>query len=102
MPRTPTLDERVVLVSRNRAPPSLIYSAEDKFIRSTEQDSMMFTKSRTAMSFAVILSAASVPLSTHAFAENNRLDWDGYATNSQSGRGEAGDTEPYHQRGRNH
>jgi hypothetical protein len=56
----------------------------------------MFTKSRIAMSFAVILSAASVPLSTHAFAENYHLGWDGYATGSQSGNGANAQMNLYH------
>jgi hypothetical protein len=47
----------------------------------------MFSTSRIVTSLAVILSAASV-LSTHAFAENSRLDGNGYATRCQNGKGE--------------
>jgi hypothetical protein len=65
--------------------PSPIYYAKRKFNRSTEQDTTMFTKSTIALSFAAILSAASVPLSTHAFAENSHLDWNWYGTTSKKG-----------------
>jgi hypothetical protein len=56
----------------------------------------MFAESRIAMSFAVILSAASLPLSTRAFAENSRFDWDGYVTGSQNGIAARAYTNHYH------
>jgi hypothetical protein len=56
----------------------------------------MCAESRIAMSFAVILSAASLPLSTHAFAENSHFDWDGYATGSQNGKAARAHTNHYH------
>ena len=36
------------------------------------------------------------PLSTHAFAENGRLVWDGYATSSENGRGARAQMNLYH------
>jgi hypothetical protein len=56
----------------------------------------MFTKSTIALSFAAVLSAASLPLTTHAFAENSHLDWDGYAPSSQNGKGEKAQMNRYH------
>jgi hypothetical protein len=47
----------------------------------------MLSRSRITLSFAVILGAAAAALSTHAFAENGRLGWDGHATSSQAGKG---------------
>jgi hypothetical protein len=48
----------------------------------------MFTKSTIALSFAAVLSAASLPLTTHAFAEGNFLERNGCAPSSQNGTGE--------------
>jgi hypothetical protein len=45
-------------------------------------DATMFTKSTIAWSFAALLSAAPVPVTTHAFAESN-------APSFQKGKGEA-------------
>jgi hypothetical protein len=56
----------------------------------------MFAESRIAMSFAVILSAAALPLSTHGFAKNSRFDWDGYATGSQNVKSTRAHTNHYH------
>jgi hypothetical protein len=47
----------------------------------------MSTKLAIVMSFAVVLSVAATPLSSHAFARNSRLDLGGAALNSQSARG---------------
>jgi hypothetical protein len=58
----------------------------------------MFTKSTIALSFAAVLSATSVSLTTHAFAENSYLDWDGYAPSSQNGKGERAQMNRYHGR----
>jgi hypothetical protein len=56
----------------------------------------MFTMSRIALSFAVVLSAASVPLATRAFVENSHLDWDPDATISQIGKGERARMNQHH------
>ena len=48
----------------------------------------MSTKPAIAMSFAVVLSVGAVPLSSHAFARNSRLDLGGDALSSQGERGE--------------
>jgi hypothetical protein len=56
----------------------------------------MFTKSTIVMSFAVALSAAAVPLSSHAFARNSRLDLDGDATSSQNATGAQVQMNLYH------
>jgi len=42
----------------------------------------MFTKSKIALSFAVVLSTASMPLATHAFAEDN---WAGCCMDGDTG-----------------
>jgi hypothetical protein len=81
--------------TRNKKPPSPIYSAEGKFNQSTNQDTTMFTKSTIALSFAAVLSAASVPLTT-AFAKSNYLERDSYALSSQNGKGERAQMNRYH------
>jgi hypothetical protein len=73
-------------VSRNKTPPSLICFAQAKLNRSTKQDATMFTKSKIAMSVAVILSAAAVSLSTQVFAEGSHMSHDDHATSSQKGK----------------
>jgi hypothetical protein len=58
----------------------------------------MFGKSKIATSFAVILSAASVPPSTPAFAENTHLGWNGFATSYRNGDGAGAQMNLYHGR----
>jgi hypothetical protein len=96
------------IVAIERADPAVAHSAcrsgpeaafagllgEDRFNRSTDQDGTMFTKSRIAISFAVILNAAAVPLSTDAFAKNSGPDRDRYAT-AQNGKGGCVQMDPY-------
>jgi hypothetical protein len=48
----------------------------------------MLTKSKIALSFAVVLGAASTPPATHAFAQSNYRDCGGCATGSQKGKRE--------------
>jgi hypothetical protein len=73
-------------VSRNKAPPTLIYFAEGKFNRSTKQDATMLTKSTIAMSVAIILSAAALSLSTRAFADGSHPAHGDFATSFQKGK----------------
>jgi hypothetical protein len=43
----------------------------------------MLSKSKIALSFAVVLGAASVSLTSHAFAQNDSLDRGGYEVGSK-------------------
>jgi hypothetical protein len=55
----------------------------------------MSTKLAIVMFFAVVLSVAAAPLSSHAFARISRLDLGGAALNSQSARGGQLQMRPY-------
>jgi hypothetical protein len=48
----------------------------------------MLSKSKIALSFAVVLGTASVTLTTHAFAQNEYLDRGGYEMGSKYGKTE--------------
>jgi hypothetical protein len=56
----------------------------------------MFTKSTIALSFAAVLSAASVPLTTYAFAERNYLELDGHAPSPLNEKGKKAQMNRYH------
>jgi hypothetical protein len=51
-------------------------------------DTTMRTKSKIALSFMVVLSAASMSLTPHAFAQNGHLDRADYVTDSQKINGD--------------
>jgi hypothetical protein len=51
-------------------------------------DTTMRTKSKIALSFTVVLSAASMALTPHAFAQNGHLDRGDHVTDSQNMKGD--------------
>jgi hypothetical protein len=58
-------------------------------------DSKMSSKTKTALGAAMILGAFSLPLATHAFAENNYADWPDLTAPKSSQRGAAASVNRY-------